>query len=83
MPMGEPAFDTSEFLIKREVPDEPPPPSEDFVDLDQHNNDYSFPPVVKVNHNYSNNNLCKKTDSLFPETIIELSLETGHQFVFR
>ncbi|KAL0893102.1 hypothetical protein ABMA27_014741 [Loxostege sticticalis] len=47
MPMGEPAFDTSEFLIKREVPDEPPPPSEDFVDLDQHNNDYSFPPVVK------------------------------------
>lgn len=47
-PLGEPSFDTSEFLIKREVPDEPPQPSDDFVDLDQHSTDYSFPPVVKV-----------------------------------
>ncbi|XP_063824981.1 transcription initiation factor TFIID subunit 1 [Ostrinia nubilalis] len=46
IPMGEPSFDTSEFLIKREVPDEPPPLSEDFVDLDQQT-DYSYPPVVK------------------------------------
>ncbi|XP_047024271.1 transcription initiation factor TFIID subunit 1 isoform X5 [Helicoverpa zea] len=46
-PLGEPSFDTSEFLIKREVPDEPPQPSDDFVDLDQHSTDYSFPPVVK------------------------------------
>ncbi|XP_026724959.1 transcription initiation factor TFIID subunit 1 isoform X4 [Trichoplusia ni] len=46
-PLGEVPFDTSEFLIKREAPDEPPQPSDDFVDLDQHSTDYSFPPVVK------------------------------------
>ncbi|CAH0579290.1 unnamed protein product [Chrysodeixis includens] len=46
-PLGETPFDTSEFLIKREVPDEPPQPSDDFVDLDQHSTDYTFPPVVK------------------------------------
>lgn len=40
-------FDTSEFLIKREIPDEPPNPTDDYVDLDQHT-DYTFPPVVKV-----------------------------------
>ncbi|XP_013199879.1 transcription initiation factor TFIID subunit 1 isoform X2 [Amyelois transitella] len=45
-PMDTP-FDTSEFLIKREVPDEPPQQSDDLVDLDQHSTDYSFPPVVK------------------------------------
>ncbi|XP_075973606.1 TATA-box binding protein associated factor 1 isoform X2 [Anticarsia gemmatalis] len=46
--MGEPSFDTSEFLkIKREVPDELPPPTDDFVDLDQHSTDYTFPSVVK------------------------------------
>lgn len=45
---GEPSFDTSEFLIKREVPDEPPQMSEDLVDLDQHSRDYNFPAVVKV-----------------------------------
>ncbi|XP_068631569.1 transcription initiation factor TFIID subunit 1 [Battus philenor] len=44
---GEPSFDTSEFLkIKREVPDEPPQQSDDFVDLER-STDYSFPPVVK------------------------------------
>lgn len=50
--MGEPSFDTSEFLkIKREVPDELPPPTDDFVDLDQHTTDYPFPvSVVKVNY---------------------------------
>ncbi|KAG7302944.1 hypothetical protein JYU34_012938 [Plutella xylostella] len=32
--------------IKREIPDEPPHASDDFVDLDDHT-DYSFPPVVK------------------------------------
>lgn len=48
-PLGDAPFDTSEFLIKREAPDEPPQPSDDFVDLDQHSTDYSFPPVVKVN----------------------------------
>ncbi|CAH0750822.1 unnamed protein product [Diatraea saccharalis] len=47
MPMGETSFDTSEFLIKREVPDEPPPPSDDLVDLDQHTTDYTYPTVVK------------------------------------
>ncbi|XP_049868741.1 transcription initiation factor TFIID subunit 1 isoform X3 [Pectinophora gossypiella] len=39
-------FDTSEFLIKREVPDEPPQPSDDLVDLD-HSTDYTYPPIVK------------------------------------
>ncbi|CAB3224233.1 unnamed protein product [Arctia plantaginis] len=49
VPMGEPSFDTSEFLkIKREVPDELPPPTEDFVDLDQHSTDFSFPPMTTV-----------------------------------
>ncbi|CAG5050459.1 unnamed protein product [Parnassius apollo] len=44
---GESSFDTSEFLkIKREVPDEPPQQSDDFVDLDR-STDYTFPPVVK------------------------------------
>lgn len=47
--MGEPSFDTSEFLkIKREVPDELPPPTENFVDLDQHSTDFSFPPMTTV-----------------------------------
>lgn len=32
-----------------QVPDELPPPSEDFVDLDQHTSDYmSYPSDVKV-----------------------------------
>lgn len=47
----ETSFDTSEFLIKREVPDEPPPSTDDLVDLD-HTTDYPFTPaVVKVLHN--------------------------------
>ncbi|XP_045771429.1 transcription initiation factor TFIID subunit 1 isoform X2 [Maniola jurtina] len=44
---GEPSFDTSEFLIKREVPDEPPQISDELVDLDQHSRDYTYPAVVK------------------------------------
>ncbi|KAJ0177252.1 hypothetical protein K1T71_007261 [Dendrolimus kikuchii] len=46
---GDPSmsFDTSEYLIKREIPDEPPHQVDDFVDLDQHNTDYTFPAVVK------------------------------------
>ncbi|XP_026488250.2 transcription initiation factor TFIID subunit 1 [Vanessa tameamea] len=44
---SEPSFDTSEFLIKREVPDEPPQMSDDLVDLDQHSRDYIYPAVVK------------------------------------
>ncbi|XP_039753965.1 transcription initiation factor TFIID subunit 1 isoform X2 [Pararge aegeria] len=44
---GEPSFDTSEFLIKREVPDEPPQMSDELVDLDQHSRDYTYPAVVK------------------------------------
>lgn len=45
---SEQTFDTSEFLIKREVPDEPPQMSDDLVDLDQHSRDYIYPAVVKV-----------------------------------
>ncbi|XP_026317517.1 transcription initiation factor TFIID subunit 1 isoform X2 [Hyposmocoma kahamanoa] len=41
----ETSFDTSEFLIKREVPDEPPPSTDDLVDLD-HTTDYPFTPAV-------------------------------------
>ncbi|XP_032518850.2 transcription initiation factor TFIID subunit 1 isoform X1 [Danaus plexippus] len=37
------SFDTSEFLIKREVPDEP----HELVDLDSHSTDYTYPAVVK------------------------------------
>ncbi|XP_045448768.1 transcription initiation factor TFIID subunit 1 [Melitaea cinxia] len=44
---SEQTFDTSEFLIKREVPDEPPQMSDDLVDLDQHSRDYIYPAVVK------------------------------------
>ncbi|XP_052759562.1 transcription initiation factor TFIID subunit 1 isoform X2 [Galleria mellonella] len=47
VPPSDVPFDTSEFLIKREVPDEPPQPSDDLVDLDQHTSDYTYPPVVK------------------------------------
>lgn len=48
VPMGESSFDNPEFpKIKREVPDELPPPTDDFVDLDQPGTDYSFPSVVK------------------------------------
>ncbi|XP_061713687.1 transcription initiation factor TFIID subunit 1 [Cydia pomonella] len=36
-------FDTSEFLIKRE----PVEPQQDFVDLDQHSSQYTFPTVIK------------------------------------
>ncbi|XP_072931963.1 transcription initiation factor TFIID subunit 1 [Epargyreus clarus] len=43
---GDSTFDTSEFLIKREIPDEPPQASDELVDLDQHT-DYTYPPVVK------------------------------------
>lgn len=44
------SFDTSEFLIKREVPDEPPQPSDDLVDLD-HTTDYPYThAVVKVTY---------------------------------
>ncbi|XP_053607515.1 transcription initiation factor TFIID subunit 1 isoform X2 [Plodia interpunctella] len=45
-PPAEPPFDTSEFLIKREVPDEPPQQSDELVNLDHHP-DYTYPPVVK------------------------------------
>lgn len=45
-PPSDQPFDTSEFLIKREVPDEPPHMSDDLVDLDQHA-DYTYPAVVK------------------------------------
>ncbi|KAL4704937.1 hypothetical protein ACJJTC_013394 [Scirpophaga incertulas] len=46
-PPLQPTFDTSEFLIKREIPDEPPQPSDDLVDLDQQSTSYAFPTVVK------------------------------------
>ncbi|XP_030020533.1 transcription initiation factor TFIID subunit 1 isoform X3 [Manduca sexta] len=39
-------FDTSEFLIKREAPEEVAP-CDDYVDLDRGHTDFSFPPVVK------------------------------------
>ncbi|XP_073945377.1 TATA-box binding protein associated factor 1 isoform X2 [Choristoneura fumiferana] len=43
--VGESSFDTSEFLIKREAPEEPQ--HHDLVDLDQHSSEYTFPTVVK------------------------------------
>ncbi|XP_059046992.1 transcription initiation factor TFIID subunit 1 isoform X1 [Achroia grisella] len=48
IPSSDMPFDTSEFLIKREVPDEPPQPSDDLVDLDRVDpTDYTYPTVVK------------------------------------
>ncbi|VVD00816.1 transcription initiation factor TFIID subunit 1 isoform X1 [Leptidea sinapis] len=62
---AESSFDTSEFLIKRELPDEPPHVTHELVDLDAHSGDYTYPPpVVKEEPLELDMNLVPQLDSM-------------------